>query len=242
MSIDSKSSGSQIEIMLMLQPNLQELLCSKLEGLAIPVPNQDPTEWGYNKGSVGYNRDQRLSDSDGVQKGCVVTACDSFTGPVQTAAREHLPLREIQPTRSSQNIHNGLFTPPNTQDIPVLQPAPQWRAPREIQPNEPLLNMQDDLFTPPHTQHVPNASRSVAVKYWFPTGIRQKSEIHLRNEVHISKTKRPRCRGKYRNPNGEPNPYTGSEGAWLQLMCCTLLYAWCPISEDMACIYTRVKY
>jgi hypothetical protein len=39
-------------------------------------------------------------------------------------------------------------------------------------------------------------------------------------------------RGKYRNPNGIPNPYTGSEGAWLQLMRCTLLYAWCPISEE----------
>ncbi|KAJ7825214.1 hypothetical protein B0H14DRAFT_2596727 [Mycena olivaceomarginata] len=33
-SADSKSNGSQIEIMLMLQPNLQELLCSKLEGPA----------------------------------------------------------------------------------------------------------------------------------------------------------------------------------------------------------------
>ncbi|KAJ7306737.1 hypothetical protein DFH08DRAFT_824476 [Mycena albidolilacea] len=49
------------------------------------------------------------------------------------------------------------------------------------------------------------------VKYRFPTGIRR--------------------RGKYRNPDGEPNPYTGSEGAWLQLVRCALLYTWCPISE-----------
>ncbi|KAJ7897610.1 hypothetical protein B0H14DRAFT_2557610 [Mycena olivaceomarginata] len=77
-------------------------------------------------------------------------------GPVQTAARERLPLREIQPTRSSQNIHNGLFTPPNTQGIPALRPAPQWRAPREIRPNGPLPNMQDGLLIPPRTQHVPN--------------------------------------------------------------------------------------
>jgi hypothetical protein len=33
-SADSEGNGSQIEIMLMLQPNLQELLRSKLEGPA----------------------------------------------------------------------------------------------------------------------------------------------------------------------------------------------------------------
>jgi hypothetical protein len=71
-----------------------------------------------------------------------------------------------------------------------------------------------------------------AVKYRFPIRIQRRSEIGLRNEVRISKTKRLRCSGKYRNPNGGPNLYTGSEGAWLQLVCCTLLYAWCPISEE----------
>ena len=35
----------------------------------------------------------------------------------------------------------------------------------------------------------------------------------------------------YRSPNGIPNLYTGREGAWLQLVHCALLYAWCLISE-----------
>jgi hypothetical protein len=64
-----------------------------------------------------------------------------------------------------------------------------------------------------------------SVKYQFPIGIRQRTEIRLRDEVRISKTKGLRCRGKYRNLNGIPNPYTGREGAWLQLVCCALLYA-----------------
>jgi hypothetical protein len=46
------------------------------------------------------------------------------------------------------------------------------------------------------------------VKYQFPIGIRQMSEIRLRDEVHISRTKGSRCRGKYRSLNGIPNPYT----------------------------------
>jgi hypothetical protein len=71
----------------------------------------------------------------------------------------------------------------------------------------------------------------LTVKYRFPIEIRRRSEIRLRDEVRISKTKGSRCRRKYRSLNGILNPYTGSEGAWLQLVHCALLYAWCPISE-----------
>jgi hypothetical protein len=71
----------------------------------------------------------------------------------------------------------------------------------------------------------------LTVKYRFPIEIRRRSEIRLRDEVCISKTKGSRCRRKYRSLNGILNPYTGSEGAWLQLVRCALLYAWCPISE-----------
>ena len=70
-----------------------------------------------------------------------------------------------------------------------------------------------------------------SVKYRFPIGIRRKTEIHLRDEVRISKTKWSRCRGKVSESERNTEPVYWKGKAWLQLVCCALLYAWCPISE-----------
>jgi hypothetical protein len=44
-SADSDANGSELEIMLMLQPNLQELLCSKLEGPASVLRSSVNVRW-----------------------------------------------------------------------------------------------------------------------------------------------------------------------------------------------------
>ena len=69
------------------------------------------------------------------------------------------------------------------------------------------------------------------VKYRFPIGIRRKTEILLRDEVRISKTKWLRCRGKVSESERNTEPVYRKGKAWLQLVRCALLYAWCPISE-----------
>jgi hypothetical protein len=68
------------------------------------------------------------------------------------------------------------------------------------------------------------------VKYRFPIVIRRRYEIRLRDEVCISKTKWLRCRGKVSESERNTEPYWKGK-AWLQLVRCALLYAWCPISE-----------
>ena len=70
-----------------------------------------------------------------------------------------------------------------------------------------------------------------SVKYQFPIRIRWRSEIRLRDEVRISKTKWSRCRGKVSESKWNTKPVYWKGKAWLQLVRCALLYAWCPISE-----------
>jgi hypothetical protein len=71
----------------------------------------------------------------------------------------------------------------------------------------------------------------LGVKYRFPIGIRRRSEIRLRDKVRISKTKWLRCRGKVSESEWNTEPIYWKGKAWLQLVHCALLYAWCPILE-----------
>jgi hypothetical protein len=66
--------------------------------------------------------------------------------------------------------------------------------------------------------------QDVPVKYRFPVGIRWRSEIHLRDEVHISKMKGSRCRGKVSESerNTEPVYWNGRGLASARVLCPSL--------------------